>query len=351
MKRIPGSVIPMTIKIGLIGGGNISETHARAVKAIPGLEIAAIQGTNATKVGELSRQYGGKAYQDFASFLGQQPMDLVIIGSPSGLHATQGVAAAHRGLHVLTEKPIDVSLERTDQLIAAAERAGVKLGVIFQDRVKPAIRQLKQWLQGGILGKPLFVEAWVKWYRAPDYYANSRWRGTFALDGGGAVINQAIHTLDLMLWLFGDVSRVQAHKATMLHAIEAEDTATALFEFANGMIGVFHATTAAYPGYPRRLEITGTEGTVILEHDRIVSVDLGKVPEEWNLNAAGDSNQSASSAAVTDFRGHQAVIKDFVAAIKQDRPPVCDGKEGRRSLALVQAIYRASEARCSLPAE
>jgi predicted dehydrogenase len=343
----------MTIKIGLIGGGNITETHARAVKAIPGLEIAAIQGTNAAKVRELSRQHGGKAYQNFESFLGQQPpMDLVIIGSPSGLHATQGIAAAHRGLHVLTEKPIDVSLERTDQLIAAAERSGVKLGVIFQDRVKPAIRQLKQWLQDGILGKPLFVDAGVKWYRAPDYYANSRWRGTFALDGGGAVINQAIHTLDLMLWLFGDVSRVQAHKATMLHAIEAEDTATALFEFANGMIGVFHATTAAYPGYPRRLEITGTEGTVILDHDRIVSVDLGKLPEEWSLNAAGDNNQSASSAAVTDFRGHQAVIEDFVAAIKENRAPICDGKEGRRSLALVQAIYRATtEARRGLPAE
>src|SRR5215469_3121963 len=341
----------MTIKIGLIGGGNITETHARAVKAIPGLEIAAIQGTNAAKVTELSRQYGGKAYQDFESFLGQQPMDLVIIGSPSGLHATQGIAAAHRGLHVLTEKPIDVSLERTDQLIAAADRTGVKLGVIFQDRVKPAICQLKQWLQVGILGKPLLVDARVKWYRAPEYYANSRWRGTFALDGGGAVINQAIHTLDLMLWLFGDVSRVQGHKATMLHAIEAEDTATALFEFANGMIGVFHATTAAYPGYPRRLEITGTEGTVILEHDRIVSVDLRKVPEEWNLNDAGDSNQSACSAAVTDFRGHRAVIEDFVEAIKQNRPPICDGKEGRRSLALVQAIYRAAEARCGTPAE
>src|SRR5215472_6324921 len=341
----------MTIKIGLIGGGNITETHARAVKAIPGLEMAAIQGTNGAKVRELTRQYGGTPYQDFQSFLAHQPMDLVIIGSPSGLHATQGIAATHRGLHVLIEKPIDISLERTDQLIAAAERAGVKLGVIFQDRVKPAICQLKQWLQQGILGKPLFVDARVKWYRPPEYYANSRWRGTFALDGGGAVINQAIHTLDLMLWLFGDVSRVQGHKATMLHAIEAEDTATALFEFANGMIGVFHATTAAYPGYPRRLEITGTEGTVILEHDRIVSVDLRKVPEECNLNATRDSNQSASSAAVTDVRGHQAVIKDFIAAIEQDRPPICDGKEGRRSLALVQAIYRATQPRCGLPAE
>ena len=341
----------MTIKIGLIGGGNITETHARAVMASPGLEIAAIQGTNTKRVAELSRQYGGKAYQEFESFLTHQPMDLVIIGSPSGLHATQGIAAAHRGLHILTEKPIDVSLERADQLIAAVERAGVKLGIIFQDRAKPAIRQLKHWLQDGVLGKPLLVDARVKWYRPPEYYSNSKWRGTFALDGGGALINQAIHTLDLMLWLFGDVSRVQAHKATVLHEIEAEDTAVALMEFSNGTLGTFEATTAAYPGYPRRLEITGTEGTVVLEHDLIVSVDLVRASEELKLDAAGDSNRSASSAAVTDFRGHQTVIKDFVEAIEQDRQPLCDGKEGRRSLALVQLIYSAAKDRCATPAD
>lgn len=336
----------MTMKIGLIGGGNISETHARAVMAVPGLEIVAIQGTNAAKVAELSRQYGGKAYHDFEAFLRHRPMDLVVIGSPSGLHATQGIAAAQRGLHVLTEKPIDVNLERTGELISATERGRVKLGVIFQDRVKPAIRRLKLWLQDGVLGKPLFVDARVKWYRPPEYYAKSRWRGTFALDGGGAVINQAIHTLDLMLWLLGDVSRVQAHKATILHPIEAEDTAAALLEFANGTVGVFQATTVAYPGYPRHLEITGTEGTVILEHDRIVSVDLRTAPKDFNPDAAGDSNQSASSAAVTDFSGHKAVIEDFVQAIEQDRQPLCDGKEGRRSLALVHAIYRAAEGGC-----
>jgi len=270
-------------------------------------------------------------------------MDLIIIGSPSGLHAAQGIAAAHRGLHILTEKPIDISLERADQLIAAVKAAGVKLGVIFQDRVKPAIRQLKNWLQEGVLGKPLLVNARVKWYRPPEYYSNSKWRGTLALDGGGAVINQAIHTLDLMLWLFGDVSRVRAQTATTLHAIEAEDTALALIEFSNGAIATFEATTAAYPGYPRRIEITGTEGTVVLEHDRIASVDLRSGGEQLKVDAAGDSNQSASSAAVTDFRGHQTVIRDFVEAIQQNRQPLCNGEEGRRSLALVQLIYSAAK--------
>ena len=340
----------MTIKVGLVGGGNISETHARAVMASSGLELVAIQGTNSHRVAELSRQYGGKPYEEFESFLAHQPMDLIIIGSPSGLHATQGIAAAHRGLHILTEKPIDVSLERADQLIAAVKAAGVKLGVIFQDRVKPAICQLKNWLQEGVLGKPLLVNARVKWYRPPEYYSNSKWRGTLALDGGGAVINQAVHTLDLMLWLFGDVSRVQTQTATMLHAIEAEDTALALIEFSSGAIATFEATTAAYPGYPRRLEITGTEGTVVLEHDRIVSVDLRRGAEQIKVDTAGDSNQSASSAAVTDFRGHQTVIRDFVEAIQQNRQPLCNGEEGRRSLALVQLIYSAAKVHCDKPA-
>jgi predicted dehydrogenase len=271
-------------------------------------------------------------------------MDLVIIGSPSGLHARQGIAAAEQGLHVLTEKPIDISTRSADELIEVADRARVKLGVIFQDRMKPHIRQWKDWIDHGLLGKPLLVDARVKWYRPPEYYRNSRWRGTLELDGGGALINQGIHTIDLLLWLLGEVSRVQAQTATELHSIEAEDTATAILEFSSGTLGLFHATTAAYPGYPRRVEISGTEGTVILEHDQIIAADLRKAPDEGARVAPRDENQSASSATVSDFRGHQAVIEDFLSAIQKNTLPACDGREGRRSLALVEAIYRAAGA-------
>lgn len=332
----------MTFHVGLIGGGNISETHARAARAISGVEIAAVYGTNTEKVRRLCKERGGTPYTDYAAFLTHRPMDLVIIGSPSGMHASQGIAAAKQGLHVLTEKPIDISTSRADELIEAAKQSGVKLGVIFQDRMKPHIHQLKDWIDRGLLGKPLLVDARVKWYRPPEYYANSRWRGTLALDGGGALMNQGIHTIDLVLWLLGDVSRVQARVATQLHAIESEDTATALLEFASGAVGVFHATTAAYPGYPRRVEITGSEGTVVLEHDRIVAVDLRNIPLEGTKFAERDENQSGSSAVVSDFRGHQALIEDFLWAIEKDTTPGCDGREGRRSLALVEAIYRAA---------
>ena len=333
----------MAIHIGLIGGGNITETHARAACAIPDVEIAAIYGTNEDKVARLCRECGGAPYQDFEKFLAHRPMDLVAIGSPSGLHATQGMAAAQRGLHVLTEKPIDISTERADALIEAADLNRVKLGVIFQDRLKPDICKLKQWVTEDVIGKPMLADARVKWYRPPDYYGNSKWRGTLSLDGGGALINQAVHTVDLLLWLFGDVTQVQARTSTALHAIEAEDTVVAILAFASGALAVLQATTAAYPGYPRRLEVTGSEGTVILEHDRIVAADLRHPPADLSANLACDQNQSSSSPVVSDVRGHQAVFEDFIGAIQRDRAPACDGREGRRSLALIEAIYRAAQ--------
>jgi UDP-N-acetyl-2-amino-2-deoxyglucuronate dehydrogenase len=332
----------MTTHIGLIGSGNITQTHARAARAVPGVQVAAVFGTNADAVAQLATEHSAEPYRDFAAFLAHKPMDLVMLGTPSGLHAEQGIAAAQGGLHVLTEKPIDITTKNADALIAAADKAKVKLGVIFQDRLKPNIELLKRWLDRGLLGKLLLVDARVKWYRPPDYYSNSRWRGTFALDGGGALINQAIHTVDLLVWLLGDVARVEARTATVLHKIDAEDTAVANLEFASGAVGTLLATTAAYPGYPRRLEITGTEGTVILEHDRILAADLRNPPQDLAAIATGDSNQSASSAAVTDISGHKAILEDFLHAIANNIQPICNGREGRRSLALVEAIYNSA---------
>ena len=169
---------------------------------------------------------------------------------PRGCTPEQGIAAARHGLHVLTEKPMDISVERADALIAETKKAGVKLGVFFQDRCKPDILRVKNAVDSGMLGRPILADARVKWYRPPDYYAKSRWRGTWALDGGGALINQAVHTLDLMVWIFGEVASVQAASKTALHEIEAEDTLTALLQFANGALGVLQATTSAFPGLP-----------------------------------------------------------------------------------------------------
>jgi predicted dehydrogenase len=235
---------------------------------------------------------------------------------------------------------LDVSIQQGQRLIAAANDARVKLGVFFQDRFKPDILKVKRWLDTGLLGSPILADARVKWFRPPSYYADSRWRGTLGLDGGGALINQAIHTVDLLLWLFGNVATVQAQKKTAMHKIEAEDTLVALLDFANGAMGVLQATTSAYPGYPRRLELTGTEGTVIIDHDKLLAADLRNPPSD--LQSVGDDqNPSSNSPAVSDVRGHRAVLEDFIEAIQTGRDPRCSGREGIRSLALVEAIYEA----------
>jgi len=331
----------MTTYIGLIGGGNITETHARAARAIPGVEIAAVCGSNAGKVSRLTREYGGKPFSDLEQFLNHRPMDLVAIGSPSALHAEQGIAAARRGLHILIEKPIDITTDRADALISEAEKAGVKLGIFFQDRCKPDLLRVKQKIDEGVLGQPILADARVKWYRPPDYYLNSRWRGTQAFDGGGALINQAIHTVDLLLWLFGDVVSVQATSMAALYKIEVEDTLVASLQFANGALGILQATTSVFPGYPRRLELTGSEGTLIIEQDRLLAADLRNPPDDLLRGGAADRNPSADSPVVSDARGHQAVLQDFLDAIRSNSTPRCDGREGRRSLALVEAIYAA----------
>ena len=304
------------MRIGILGGGGISDTHARAALAIGGVEIAAVHGANREKTAALARKAGAVAYDDLERFLAH-PMDVVAIGSPSGLHADQALAAVGRGLHVLVEKPLDISTARIDALIEASDRAGVKVGVFFQDRLTPDLVEMKAAIAAGRLGTPVCASGRVKWYRPPEYYGDSRWRGTWRLDGGGVLMNQAIHTLDTLLWLCGPVARVDARVATRLHQIEVEDTAAALFEFASGAFGVFEASTAAFPGLPRRIEVTGTTGTLVHEQD-------------------------ARPAVVADATGHQRVFEDFFTAIRTNGIPACDAREGRRSVALIEAIYESA---------
>jgi len=253
------------------------------------------------------------------------------------VHADEIALAASRGCHLLCEKPLDVTLERVDTAIEAVERAGVQLGLFFQDRCTPAFREAREAIDGGRLGRVLLVDARVKWYRAPEYYRTAAWRGTPSLDGGGALMNQGIHTVDLLLYLLGEVTSVQATAATTLHEIAVEDTLVATLQFASGAIGTLQATTAAYPGYPRRVEITGAEGTLLLEHDRIAGWDLrsGQV-EGTTLTSA---TRSASTAVVADATPHRRVVEDFVEALQGGRRPACDAREGRRSIALAEALY------------
>ena len=333
------------MKIGILGGGNISGTHARAAAAIPGVELVAFHGSNRERTAVLAQPYGARVYDDLDAFLDHRPMDLVAIGSPSGRHAEQGIAAAQRGLHVLVEKPLDITTARADALIAACERAGVKLGVFFQDRLRPAVVDIKRMIDSGELGTPVMIAGRVRWYRPPEYYSGSKWRGTWELDGGGALMNQAIHTVDLVQWMFGPIAQVSGTVATRVHAIEVEDTAAAVIEFASGAIGTIEAATSLYPGYPRRLEVTGSNGTVILEDDRLVRVDLRSASTSSAAAApVAAPPENVASPIVSDASAHQRVIEDFLRAIRSNTVPSCDGREGRRSVELVETIYAAARA-------
>jgi predicted dehydrogenase len=327
----------VALQAGFVGCGNITDTHARAALEA-GVGVAGFFGRDPRKAEALAARYGGRAFARYGDLLGHRPLDLVVIGSPSGLHAEHGVAAAEHGLHVLVEKPIEVTTPRGVTLCRAAERAGVRLAVLFQDRLKPDLVRLRRFLADGGLGRVMLASARVKWHRPPEYYASSPWRGTLALDGGAALVNQGIHTVDLLLWLLGPVARVRGVTARRLHAIEGEDVALALLEFESGALGSLEATTVAFPGYPRRVEISGTAGTVVVEGDRVVAADL-RTPASGLVSPAEEGAASARTAVVADATPHRRMIEDFVLAIEKGCAPACDGREGLRSLAVVEAVY------------
>lgn len=332
----------MPIHIGILGGGNISQTHACAAREIVGTEIAGIFGQNKQKVKRLTNEYGGSAYENLEGFLHHRPMEIVLIGSPSGLHAEHGIAAANNGLHVLVEKPIDITVDRADALINACDKSNVKLGVFFQDRISPDILKLKELIDSDKLGKPVLMSAKVKWFRPPEYYERSRWRGSWALDGGGSLMNQGIHTVDLLLWLLGDVVSIQAKARTAFHNIEVEDTVVASLEFSSGAIGTLEAATSVYPGYPRRLELTWSEGTIIVENDRVVSADLRTPISDFARRETESVDDRSTSPTISDTRGHRTILEDFIRAIQTNGKPICDGYQARRSVEVVQAIYESS---------
>ncbi len=336
-------MITNEIGFGIVSGGMIGKVHAEAISAIPGAKLVAVWSRDETRGQELAAKYQATSYTDYAQFLAHPGLDIVNICSPSGLHLDHGRAAAEAGKHVLVEKPIEINLERADALIAACDNAGVKLGVIFQSRFLPMVRQMKAAIDAGKLGRLILGDAYVKWYRAPEYYADS-WHGTMALDGGGALINQAIHTVDLLRWMMGPVESALAMKKALRYPnIEAEDTLVGNLEFANGALGAVVATTSIKPGFKRRLEISGERGTIILDGDAISVWDI-----EGEASAPGAAEQitdGSSNPAAISTEGHRRQIEDMLHAVIENREPIINGHEGRKSLEVVAALYEAATER------
>lgn len=334
---------------GIVGTGVIGPLHAQAIAATEGAQLVAVMDVQPEIAQKAGAKYGIPAYTDLTEFLQQPGLDVVTICVPSGLHAQVGISAAQAGKHVLVEKPIDISLEAADALIAECRRAGVKLGVISQQRFSPGMRQLREAIEAGRFGPLILGDAIIKWYRTQQYYDSAGWRGTFALDGGGALMNQAIHYVDQLQWMMGAVTSIKAAVATAAHDIEVEDVALALLKFANGALGTIQASTAVYPGLAERLEISGRDGTAIVEAGKIKVWEFKDEKGETSAygrkptkKAEAKAKTSAADPAAVGHANHAAQFADFVAALREDREPAVNGEEARKPLEIILAIYRSA---------
>ncbi len=333
---------------GIIGLGMISEFHAAAIAAMADVKLVACHSRDQAKADAFAARHGGRDYANLSAFLAHEGLDVVTICTPSGAHLEPTLAAAAAGKHVVCEKPLEVTTARIDRMIAACDEAGTMLAGIFPRRFNPATALLKDAVAEGRFGQINLADAYVKWWRTQDYYDSGAWRGTWSLDGGGALMNQSIHTIDLLLHVMWDVKTVRAETRLLAHeGIEVEDTAVALLEFACGALGVIQGTTASWSadGHPAEVQITGSEGSVFMSDDRFRVWEFAKArDEDVRIRAefsAGAEAQGAGAADPSniDFLWHQRNLDDAAQALREVRPCLVSGREARRSVALIEAIY------------
>ncbi len=328
--------------IGIVGTGAIAIKHAQAIESLENAELIALFNPNPLSAEKASSKFSVPVFSDWEEFTALPELEAMCICTPSGLHLEPALKAIQAGKHVFVEKPIEVTLDRADQLIRAAEAKQVKLGVVFQNRFSPDFLRLNEAIKSGVFGRLLMGNAAVNWFRDASYYSSSQWKGTLEFDGGGALINQAIHTIDLLLEVMGDVESVFGKVKTTLYPIEGEDLGAALVNFKSGAMGTITAGTSLYPGYPERLEIYGTEGSAILEAGKLISWNVrgqeSPIAKSDLASASGSSDPNAIG-----FELHAAQWKDFLQAIETGNKHEVDGPKSRKSLELIRAIYHSSK--------
>jgi predicted dehydrogenase len=334
----------------IVGCGMIARFHARALAEVPGAHLVALVSRNSANARAVADGVGARCeqYTELAPALARRDVDIVIVTTPSGAHLEPAVAAAEAGKHVVVEKPLEITTERCDRIIDACDRRGVKLCTIFPSRFGDANQVLKKAVDAGQFGRLTLGETTCKWWRPQSYYDEGGWKGTQALDGGGALMNQAIHNVDLLLWLLGPVTHISGFTATLAHErIEVEDTAVACLRFAHGGLGVIQATTSVHPGLPKTVAVHGDRGTVVIEQDDVLRWDFTpETPEDRAVKErfaqkTGASGGSSNPAAISHV-GHARQLADFVRAIETRTAPLVDGREGRKAVEVIQAIYESA---------
>ncbi len=344
------------LRFGILGCGVIGPHHARAIAGLEGAELVAVADRGLDPAEELASVYGCSAYASLEEMLSGVDLDAVCVCTPSGMHARDAIAAMEAGKDVVIEKPVDITLKSADRLLEVQRTTGRKVAVISQHRFDAASRAVHDALTRGEFGRLTSGSAEVKWWRSQSYYDSGGWRGTWELDGGGALINQAIHSIDLLQWLMGPVIELSAYTGLLAHErIEVEDTAVAILKFAGGALGTILATTAAYPGLTARIAVHGDRGSAVIDDDELKYFHAaGEAQEGGAYGAGGAENQAeqvikrygamgtgpgAGSDPASLSMAHRDQIRDFVEAVREGREPSVNLEEGRKPLAIIQGIY------------
>jgi len=347
---IQGAQNKSVLNFGIIGGGMIAESHAKAIQAMEQGSLHAIYARNPAKSEELGRQFSCKYYSNLDSFLADEKIDVVTIATPSGAHLEPTLAAAKAKKHIICEKPLEVKPARIKEMIAAANREKIVLSGIFNRRFNPAVEHLKLAINNGRFGTLTLCDAQIKWYRTQAYYDSGKWRGTLALDGGGALMNQGIHTIDLLLYLVGNVRRLSASMALLTHKnIEVEDTAVAILEFENGARGTIQGSTSCWSskGHPAEIQICGSHGSAFLSDESFRVWDFKEPAEQDdfvlnNLLKTTEIGLGANDPNAINYLGHQRNFENVVSSIKQNTNPLVTGEEAMKSVQLIDAIYQSA---------
>jgi UDP-N-acetyl-2-amino-2-deoxyglucuronate dehydrogenase len=347
------------LRFGILGCGVIGPHHAKAIAGLESAELVAVADIVPELAEELAEEHGCAHYASLEELLSGGNLDAVCVCTPSGIHAEGAISALEAGKHVVIEKPVDVTLEAADRLIEVQRATGGRVAVVSQHRFDAATQVVYEALARGEFGRLTSGSADVRWWRSQGYYDSGGWRGTWELDGGGVLINQAIHSIDLLQWLMGQVVEVSAYTGLIAHErIEVEDTAVAVLKFANGALGTIVATTAAYPGLTTRIAVHGDRGSAIIDDDELTYFHAATEGQEGPAYGAGggenraeeimerygeaESGPGAGADPGSLSMAHRDQIEDFVEAVRDRREPLVNLEEGRKPLAIIRGIYESA---------
>lgn len=335
------------VGFAIVGCGVIAPTHARGIAAAEGARLVACCDVIEEKARALAEEYSCEAVLDWRDLLARPDIDVLCITTPSGMHAQMAIAAAQAGKHALVEKPMAITLADCHAMIEAHRKAGTRLGVIFQRRAVEPFLSVREAVRNGSLGRLVLADMYAKYYRSQAYYDSADWRGTWELDGGGCLMNQGIHIVDQLLFLTGSrVEEVCARTATLARRIKVEDVAVAAVRYENGAYGVIEGATAVFPPtIPHRIELHGTDGSIVIEGEAVVRYEVRGAGEEVvNMLAGAASGEARPIRHPTDIspKGHFVQIQDMVHAVKEGRDPIVSGEDALPAVAVVLAIYESA---------